>query len=480
VPNLSIGFSVSEWRDDQNGRTATKSRLIEVSFVAIGGDPNAKVRSQNMPDIIDVLTPEQRVTRNKERRTLCRSLNLSQAFEDEALDSDWDNDEFNRRALAYVQARSYRVTPTRTDHNTETLDNPQVFKRAASEAITAHVLGKPPAEGPALELYQRGWDGLHMEMLRRAGQPTTGNRAEMITRALTTSDLPMISGPALYQIVMTQYTALLSPTGALFAPRTLQDFNPQREVLADWTGIVIDQVREHGEYQSTFIDDRGETYKLESYGAILGVSRQLWINGSAALGNMSTMLSRRLAAFVNDKRVAYIVQNSLAGPVMADTKAVSIPTVATFASLDTTDVTTVIDGVLAERSNMATRKGSGDVMIGATPRYWLVPAKFEPTAIRALATIAAYQAENVNPLSGKLELIMEPRLEDADTSYLVASTAAMEGAVQASLAGEPGPFTDSRWGWEVDALEFKVREDLGFGWPEWRFWTRLDHAPVTP
>ena len=179
-------------------------------------------------------------------------------------------------------------------------------------------------------------------------------------------------------------------------------------------------------------------------------------------------------------RVAHIVQNALAGPSMTDTNPVFFAARGNIASLDTTDITTVIDGVLAERSKMAKRKGSGDVMIGATPRYWLVPSDFEPTAIRALATIAAFQAENVNPLSGKLELIMEPRLEDADTSYLVASPAAMEGAVQASLAGQPGPFTDSRWGWEKDAVEFKVREDLGFGWPEWRSWTRLDHAPATP
>jgi hypothetical protein len=42
--------------------------------------------------------------------------------------------------------------------------------------------------------------------------------------------------------------------------------------------------------------------------------------------------------------------------------------------------------------------------------------------------------------------------------------------------GAPGPATESRWGFEVDAVQFKIRLDIGFGWVEWRSWTRLDHT----
>jgi hypothetical protein len=150
------------------------------------------------------------------------------------------------------------------------------------------------------------------------------------------------------------------------------------------------------------------------------------------------------------------------------------------AALDTTDVTTIIDGVLAARAAMSKRKGAGDVMIGQLPRYWLVPAEFEGTAIRALASINANQSADVNPLSGKLEIIAEPRLVDPDTSYLVCAPAAFDGMVQVGLEGSPGPMTESRWGFEIDALQFKIRLDAAFGWTEYRSWTRLDHTPVTP
>jgi hypothetical protein len=42
--------------------------------------------------------------------------------------------------------------------------------------------------------------------------------------------------------------------------------------------------------------------------------------------------------------------------------------------------------------------------------------------------------------------------------------------------GAPGPATELRWGFEVDAVQFKIRLDIGFGWVEWRSWTRLDHT----
>ena len=119
-------------------------------------------------------------------------------------------------------------------------------------------------------------------------------------------------------------------------------------------------------------------------------------------------------------------------------------------------------------------------MIGVMPSIWIVAPEFEPTAIRALAQVAAVEVANVNPLAGRLQIMSEPRLDDEDTSYLVAPPAAMDGAVRVSLSGAPGPTTECRWGFEVDAVQFKIRLDFGLGWIEWRRWTRLDHAPVTP
>ncbi|HET6377354.1 MAG TPA: hypothetical protein VFG05_07660, partial [Methylocella sp.] len=63
-----------------------------------------------------------------------------------------------------------------------------------------------------------------------------------------------------------------------------------------------------------------------------------------------------------------------------------------------------------------------------------------------------------------------------NTSYLAVPPSAQDGLVQVTLAGAGGPYVESRWGWERDALETKIRFDIGFGAVEPRSWTRLDHV----
>jgi hypothetical protein len=110
------------------------------------------------------------------------------------------------------------------------------------------------------------------------------------------------------------------------------------------------------------------------------------------------------------------------------------------------------------------------------PTLWIVPTDLESTAIRAVAQIAAVDVGNVNPLAGRLQINTEPRLTSATTSYLVVPPAQMDGLVQVSLEGQGGPYTESWWGFEVDALQVKIRFDVGVGAIECRSWTRLDHS----
>lgn len=478
LKDVSIGFKVFEWRDGSHpsgrrSRIAVRSEVVEISIVADPADPNTGIRS-NMPD--DHSSLDDRVKRNRSWREICRREKLSQEFIDSVCDSDMTDEHFRMLVAEGVRVRAGITAQVQAGaHNDNTLDNPAVFRTAATAALVAFITGQE-AKDQAAQLTSNGWIGFHREILRNAGQPTTGDDAEIIGRAMSTSDLPLISAPALNQSLRRTYEALLSPIGVLFGARTIRDFNPQTEVLVDWTKLKMNEVGELGEFQHSYVDESGESYKLYTVGGITDVSRQLWINGAGALANLSQQLGRRLAADINDRRVAHIIQASGAGPTMKDGNPVFHNSRANIQALNTTSVATVIDSALLERSKMPKRKGAGDVMIGASPKYWLIPSEFEPTAIKALASIQAGTAGDVNPLSGKLELVVEPRLTSATRSYLVAAPAAMDGAVEASLAGQAGPHTESRWGFEVDAVQFKIRQDIGHGWTEWRSWTRLDHA----
>lgn len=128
------------------------------------------------------------------------------------------------------------------------------------------------------------------------------------------------------------------------------------------------------------------------------------------------------------------------------------------------------------RAAMPKRKGAGNVMIGEYPTHWLVHSDFEETALRILANITANNITDFNPLAGKLQVVVEPRLSDVSKSWLAVEPSKMDGATRVLLRGNEAPFTDSRQNFETDNIDFKIRQDFGLGWLEWRSWTRLDHG----
>jgi hypothetical protein len=63
----------------------------------------------------------------------------------------------------------------------------------------------------------------------------------------------------------------------------------------------------------------------------------------------------------------------------------------------------------------------------------------ETAAEKWLATIAAAKAADVNPFSGSLSLVVEPRLSSATRWYVTADPAEIDGLEYAYLAGGEGP-----------------------------------------
>ncbi len=84
--------------------------------------------------------------------------------------------------------------------------------------------------------------------------------------------------------------------------------------------------------------------------------------------------------------------------------------------------------------------------IRVTPKFLLVPPAQETTAEKWLATIAAATAADVNPFSGSLSLVVEPRLASATRWYVTADPAEIDGLEFAYLAGGEGPQVESRIG----------------------------------
>ncbi len=128
------------------------------------------------------------------------------------------------------------------------------------------------------------------------------------------------------------------------------------------------------------------------------------------------------------------------------------------------------DTLSAARLALRTQKGIEDRTIRATPRNLLVPPALETIAEKWLASIAPATAADVNPFSGSLSLVVEPRLSSATRWYVTADPSEIEGLEFAYLAGGEGPQIESKSGWDVDGAEIRVILDFGAGFIDHRGW----------
>jgi hypothetical protein len=83
--------------------------------------------------------------------------------------------------------------------------------------------------------------------------------------------------------------------------------------------------------------------------------------------------------------------------------------------------------------------------------------------------LTAATVDDVNPFSGKLSLVVEPRLAGA-AWYLAADPGEIDGLEYAYLEGQEGPYIETERGFEIDGLRVKVRVDFGAGFVDWRGW----------
>jgi hypothetical protein len=104
----------------------------------------------------------------------------------------------------------------------------------------------------------------------------------------------------------------------------------------------------------------------------------------------------------------------------------------------TISITTLGDAKKA----MRLQKGlDGKTPIDVEPRYLVVPAALEVVALQYVAQITTAQASNVNPFTGKLEVVVDPRLDaySASVWYMASDPSVIDGLEYSFLDGAGGP-----------------------------------------
>jgi hypothetical protein len=481
--HVSVGYSVEEWAESQeNGArvlTAVRWTPHESSLVPTAADPGAKIRMEtDMPeptssaaDTPPATETQTRAAVNAEIRSIARVAGLDQAWIDSQIDAGADADTARRAAFEALARRSspaIRTEQVRVEMG-ESQDEPAMRAQQMGEALYARINPQHQLSEPARRYAHATPVDIARELLMLRGESTLGlSPATLITRALhTTSDFPIILGDTVGRVLRDAYQAAPAGVRRLGRQTTARDFRAVNKIMLG-EAPLLEKLNEHGEIKAGTMAEAREAYKVETWARKIGITRQVLVNDD--LGAFSD-LARRMGQGAAETEARILVDlleaNSGNGPKLSDNKTLFHADHGNKAGSGAA----ISDATLsAARLALRTQKGIEDRIIRVTPKNLLVPPALETDAEKWLATVAPAKAADVNPFSGSLSLVVEPRLTSATRWYVTADPGEIDGLEFAYLSGNEGPQVESRSGWDVDGVEIRVILDFGAGFVDHRGW----------
>ncbi|WP_294312756.1 prohead protease/major capsid protein fusion protein [uncultured Sphingomonas sp.] len=371
-------------------------------------------------------------------------IDFERAISDRLIDS---------RALPPIDARAGR-TGTESDG----------YRRAIEAAVVLRA--DPSAQVPEADaIAAREFRGMSMmEMARDYCQRTGigvfgGNKLEIAGAALglrygahTTSDFANALSNAAGKRVRAAYDLAPQTFGPIVSRGTLPDFKDTNIIgLGDAPSLLL--VRENAEFTYGAMSDTGMSYRLQTYGRIIAITRQALINDDKRLfSRVPQQFGFKAKDLESDLVWGIIVSN----PTMADGFALFSNQHGNLGAGAAITITSVAAG----RQAMAQQKSAEGGFITVRPAFLVVGPAKETEAEQFLTAVAAAQASNVNPFVGKLQLIVEPRITD-NSWYLIADPSAIDTIELSHLEGQEGVFIETQAGFDVDGIKTKARLDVG-------------------
>lgn len=453
--HVSAGYRVLEWRegrDDQGQRTktATRWRILEVSLTPIPADRNAIIqRSAEMP--FD--TPEDRDTFVEAIRSLA---GLSEEWADGLPD---EADEAAIRAAAreaLTQRRAPKIRVIRSQ------DDPAAIQTRAADALLFRAGALPQMPEASREYAHMSLMDIARDCVQRAGTSTRGMGVdEMLQRALTTSDFPQITANVAGKIAADGYQTAESPLKVLFRQRSLSDFKTSTAVRLGGMG-QLEELSESGEITATSRGEEGEPLSLRTFARRIDLSRRLIVNDDLGLFADITRAFGEAAAATEAQLMVDLLtgSNTLSdGVPLFDASRDNVLAQSPGDELDLLG--------WARRLLRGQRNLDGATPIQATPKFVVCGPEQETQMERILAAIQPNETAAVNPFAGKLQLLLEPRLE-GDSWYVFSDPAQCAVFNRAVFSAAPGPQIQRQDAWNTLGVSFRCWLDAGVGHAGWR------------
>ena len=323
-----------------------------------------------------------------------------------------------------------------------------------------------------------------LEMARHAltlSNIDSGNmsRMELVGRAFTTSDFPLILANQANKSMLKGYEEAPETWNVWAQTGNLSDFKQASRVNLS-TFNNLDLVSEDGEYKYGSFAEGNETIQLATYGKLFAISRQAIINDDLGMfTRIPAAMGRGASRTVGNLAYGVLTSN----PLMADGTALFAGT-----AIGTDHGNLNIGGAaaLAATPFSAARVAMGRqsdiagnaVGLNIRPSYLIVPLALEDTA-RVLMTsefdpAAANTNSNVpNKVRNAAEVVSDPRLDaDSATAWYLAAGQGFDTIEVAFLDGNQAPVLEQQAGWSIDGTEFKVRIDAAAAPMDYRTWQK--------
>lgn len=392
--------------------------------------------------------------RTSEITALFRDFDVEGA--DEAIVTGVSVDEARAMVMDQLRARNKGVSVTMGEAETDK------FRAAAQDAVLM-AAGLPVAEPAPGANELRGYSMIELarESLRREcdTKANFGDNMEMARAAVnSTSTFPAIMSNLANKSVMVGFNEAETTFQIWAGKGSNRDFKEAARVALSEAGN-LELVPEGGQFQQDVFKEASARTKVATYGKIFSLTRQAIINDDLGLfSKIATKYGSAAKRLVNK-----MVYAQLTGDVkMQDNVALFDDKHGNVAK---TGEALSVKAIAKAITAMRRQKGiQGTANLNITPKYLVVPPELEVTAYQIVNSTAAVDGTNsgvINPYKGRFVIVADAELTDPDAWYLVADASQHDTIEVTYLNGVETPRLETRQGFDVDGIEYKVAFDCG-------------------
>ena len=396
---------------------------------------------------------EQERKRTSEITALFRDFDVEGA--DEAIVMGVSVDEARAMVMDQLRARNKGVSVTMGEAESDK------FRAAAQDAVLM-AAGIPVADAApgAQELRGHSMVELARESLQREGlQANFGDNMELARQAInSTSTFPAIMSNLANKSVMVGFNEAETTYQIWAGKGSNRDFKEAARVALSEAGN-LELVPEGGQFQQDFLGEASARTKVATYGKLFSLTRQAIINDDLGLfSKIATKYGSAAKRLVNKMVYAQLTGNVKMQDNIAlfDTK---------HGNVAGTGEALSVKAIAKAITAMRRQKGiTGDATLNITPKYLVVPPELEMTAYQIVNSTAAVDGVNsgvANPYKGRFVVVADAELTDPDAWYLVADASQHDTIEVTYLNGVETPRLETRQGFDVDGIEYKVAFDCG-------------------